>query len=164
MRMSAKKSVSKNDFEGYGQHYHVLMHDRQLYVLRHDSLWRPPTDVMEDDDRLYIVIEIAGMKDGEFHVTVANRVLSVRGTRPVRAQSCTAYHQLEIQQGEFRTEVNLPWAVDEDRIVARYEDGLLRIELPRADPRSVHVVEVDKIDSASYVIEEEPNVLETGEQ
>jgi HSP20 family molecular chaperone IbpA len=160
--MSAKKSVSKDELEGYGYHYHVLMHDRQLYLLRHDSLWRPPTDVMEDDDRLYIVIEIAGMKEGEFQVTVANRVLLVRGVRPLRAQSCTAYHQLEIQQGEFRTEVNLPWAVDEDGIVARYEDGLLRIELPRAEPRSIHVVEVDKIDNTSYVAED-PNVLETGE-
>jgi HSP20 family molecular chaperone IbpA len=160
--MSAKKSVSKNELEGYGQHYHVPMHDRQLYLLRHDSLWHPPTDVLEDDDRLYIVIEIAGMRDGDFQVTVANRVLSVRGVRPIRAQSCTAYHQLEIQQGEFRTEVNLPWAVDEDGIAAKYEDGLLRIELPRAEPRSVHVVEVDKIDNASYDVEG-PDVLETGE-
>ena len=160
--MSAKKSASKNELEGYGQHYHVLMHDRQLYVLRHDSLWRPPTDVMEDDDKLYVVIEIAGMKDGEFHVTVANRMLSVRGIRPTRSQSCTAYHQLEIQQGEFRTEVNLPWLVDEDGIVARYDDGLLRIELPRAEAQSVHIIEVDKIDNASYLADD-PGVLETGD-
>ena len=56
-----------------------------------------------------------------------------------------AYHQLEVRQGEFRTDVTLPWAPNEDRIEASYEDGFLIVELPRSAPEQVRVVPVTKI-------------------
>jgi HSP20 family molecular chaperone IbpA len=48
---------------------------------------------------------------------------------------------LEVHYGEFRTEVVLPVPVDEERIVAQYDDGFLSVELPRLKPRKVKVTE-----------------------
>jgi HSP20 family protein len=84
------------------------------------------------------------MRNGEFHVTFANRRLTISGMRSPKEQGHAEYHQLEVRCGEFRTDVTLPWAVDEDHIVAHYEDGFLQVELPRAKSHRVHVVAVEK--------------------
>lgn len=125
-------------------HYHVLMEQHEFLVVRHSYIWRPPTDVMEDEGRLIVIVEVAGMRDGEFHVTIAGQRLTISGVRPVSASASSAYHQLEVHYGEFRTDVTLPWPVDEEHIVARYDDGFLRLELPRAQPQRIRVIAVDK--------------------
>jgi HSP20 family molecular chaperone IbpA len=62
---------------------------------------------------------------------------------PARVRA--AYHQLEVHYGEFRTDITLPWAIDEDSIVARYADGFLYVELPRSNRDTVRMVPVDKL-------------------
>ncbi len=132
-----------------GAHYHVIVGRQQFLVVRHSHVWRPPTDVVEEDNRLTVFVEIAGMQHGEFQVAIGARHLSISGVRPALSMTYTAYHQLEIRYGEFRTDVALPWPVDEDGIVARYEDGFLRVDLPRALPERVKVISVDKPSSTS---------------
>jgi HSP20 family protein len=39
---------------------------------------------------------------------------------------------MEIQYGDFATEAYLPWDVVEDKIEATYEDGFLKVVLPKA--------------------------------
>ena len=145
--MSANEKNYHSDQDFHDDHYHVISRGSHLFVLRHSHEWRPATDVMADDDRLVVIVEAAGMKGGEFHVTVASQRLTITGTRPPHEQAHAAYYQLEIRYGEFRTDVNLPWPVDEDQIQAEYEDGILRVELPRAQPQKVHVVDVRKVDT-----------------
>lgn len=146
--MTAKKGYSQGGSELGKSHYHILSSGRQFVVVRHAHVWRPPTDVIEDEKYLYIIVEIAGMKDGDFSVTVADQRLTIAGTRPAKEQSHTgdqlAYHQLEVRYGEFLTEISLPWPVDDNAIVARYEDGFLFVQLPHAQTRKVKVVEVNK--------------------
>lgn len=111
----------------------------QRIVVRHSSAWRPPTDVYEMEDRLVILIEIAGMKDSDFHIVLQDRRLLVSGVRrQIIEPQAVAYHQMEIARGEFRTDVYVPWKVLREQVVATYRDGLLRIELPKAKEQHVH--------------------------
>jgi HSP20 family protein len=112
-------------------------------IVRHSSAWRPPTDVYEHDDRLIVVVEIAGMRDSDFKVTLHSQRLIISGTRQRIPSAECAYYQLEIPVGEFRTEVSLPWAVMRDDVSAIYRDGLLRVELTRAPAQKVQVVNID---------------------
>ncbi len=144
--MSAEKDsdLPQQQVEQPETHYHILMSSQQFLVVRHMHTWRPPTDVMEDEDRLIVLVEIGGMKEGEFHISLSPHRLTVSGSRPVREKSCTAYHQIEVRYGEFRTDVALPWPVDANGINARYEDGFLRVELPRAQARRIRVIPVTR--------------------
>jgi HSP20 family protein len=140
----AKETRPEGQVETADVHYHVLTSGQQFLLVRHSHAWHPATDVMVDDDRLIVVVEIAGMRNGEFYITFANQRLSISGVRSPKEQGHAAYHQLEVRYGEFRTDVTMPWAVDEDKILAHYEDGFLQVELPRAKQIKVHVVEIDK--------------------
>ena len=118
---------------------------RRWLPLRHIRTWRPPTDVYETDHCVVVKVEIAGMEESEFIISLSNHGLIISGVRPdpiAEAQDLTlSYQQMEIRHGEFKTEVYLPWAIVEDEIEATYEDGFLRVVLPKAQAQKVPVVE-----------------------
>jgi len=112
-------------------------------VVRHITVWRPPTDVFELDDRLVVVVEIAGMREGDFSVLLQGKKLIIGGVRQRSTPPDASYHQLEIAYGEFRTEVTLPWQAERNDVSATYRDGYLRIVLPHVAPRAVPIVNLD---------------------
>jgi len=88
-----------------------------------------------------VKIEIAGLSPEDFTISLAHRVLTVRGVRRDPA-SKLAYQRLEINYGQFQTEVHLPWPInDSAEIEATYEQGFLTILLPKAQARRVPVTE-----------------------
>lgn len=92
--------------------------------------WRPPTDVYETDDAIIVKVEIAGMNPEDIEISFVDRVLTVRGVRrDVDAKQ--SYHCLEIPYGEFDSEIVLPGMYEEEEIEAKYENGFLRIVLPK---------------------------------
>lgn len=141
--MPEKKEPTRRQLDQQGPHYHVRLGGHRFYVVRHAHVWHPPTDVMEDDDGVCVLVEIAGMQDGEFHVALDDKRLVIGGVRPAPKQA-HSYHQLEVHYGEFRTELTLPFPIDEEQIEAHYNDGFLFVKLPRVKPRKVKVVDVDK--------------------
>jgi HSP20 family molecular chaperone IbpA len=132
---------------------------RRWLPLRYIRAWRPPTDVYETDDSVVVKVEIAGMEEGDavftskFTISLSGRNLTITGVRrdPLTealrqaqdaAQGLTlSYQQMEICYGEFETEVYLPWPIVEEEIEATYEDGFLRVVLPKAKAQKLPVVE-----------------------
>ncbi|GAB1470092.1 Hsp20/alpha crystallin family protein [Chloroflexota bacterium] len=94
------------------------------------SVWDPPTDVYEIEDAYIARMEIAGMREEDFDVSVLNDTLYITGFRPDAAAS-RAYHQMEIGSGKFATLIELPGPVDVDTASAEYKDGFLTITLPK---------------------------------
>jgi HSP20 family protein len=116
---------------------------RRWVVMRQANVWRPPTDVFELEDRLVVMVEIGGMRDGEFNVVLQDRRLTISGTRRRAIHDQIAFHQMEVRYGEFRTEVSLPWPVSREGVSATYREGFLRVELPHARNQQIHIVDVD---------------------
>lgn len=102
--------------------------------------WRPPTDIYETEDRYIVRVEIAGMKDSEFAVTVDDNTITIRGSRSDTAGR-RAYHQMEIHFGEFSIEIEFPGRVDIGGVEAGYDDGFLQVSLPKSQPRQVEIQE-----------------------
>jgi HSP20 family protein len=102
------------------------------------SVWSPPTDEYETDDAYIVRVEIAGMREGNFDISIENNTLLISGTRP-DASERRAYHQMEIRFGKFSTAVHLPAPVDVDKASAEYEDGILTVILPKLNPTPTKV-------------------------
>ena len=103
--------------------------------------FRPPSDVIAAEDRFIIRVEIAAMQADGFRLSLLDRKLVVSGHRhlPVVTRSKT-YQQVEIETGDFRLEFKLPGPVDETEVSADYQNGILQIELPYLQRRSVPVI------------------------
>ncbi len=108
-------------------------------VNRNTRLWRPPTDVYETDEQIVVQIEIAGMRREDFYIDLQGRHLIIGGLRQHGPASPRAYHQMEVNFGEFRSEVELPTPVERDRVEADYDAGFLRVVLPKLKPHRVEV-------------------------
>jgi HSP20 family protein len=101
-------------------------------------VWKPPTDIYETEDTIIVRVEIAGMQDDDFSIELSGKQLTIRGVRsdvPERR----AYHQMEIRFGEFIIDLELTHPVDTKRVDAIYQNGFLRVLLPKAQPRRIPV-------------------------
>ncbi len=105
---------------------------------QHEAVWRPPTDVYETDDSAVVIVEIAGLREGDYDVSLIGRALVVSGERRDPAEKL-AYQQMEIRYGKFRTQVYLPWPIESTGIGVAYENGLLKIMLRKAQARRIPV-------------------------
>ncbi len=106
--------------------------------MKAEAIWRPPTDVYETTDSAIVIVEIAGLSEGDYEISLTGRVLVVSGERRDPAEKL-AYQQMEIRYGRFRTEVHLPWALEGTDHTASYQDGFLKIRLRKAQTRRVPV-------------------------
>ena len=116
---------------------------RSLFDSRHDALrvislqvrpnvWNPPTDEYETEDAYIVRVEIAGVREDDFEVTIENDTLFISGRRQDKSGPPRAFHQMEIRFGKFTTAVHLPGPVNSDDAKAEYENGLLTVYLPKS--------------------------------
>lgn len=102
------------------------------------SVWSPPTDVYETEGAYIVRMEIAGMRDEDFEISVEDDTLYIVGSRSDLPER-RAYHQMEIRFGKFATAVGLPTPVNVDQSRAEYQDGFLMVTLPKARPNQIKV-------------------------
>jgi HSP20 family protein len=100
------------------------------------SSFAPAIDVFETSSAVIVLMEIAGADRKDIDVHLDGRRLRIAGARrvgaPVDAQRC---HQMEIEAGPFERWVSLDFTPSRDAIEAVYQDGFLRITIPkRRDP------------------------------
>ncbi len=94
-------------------------------------VWKPPTDVYETDSHIIVKVEVAGMKPEDFQISLSSRTLTISGVREDTTEKL-AYQQMEILYGRFETQVYIPGPIEEDKIEAVYEDGFLKVLIPKA--------------------------------
>jgi HSP20 family protein len=98
--------------------------------LRHG--FRPNLDCFHTDDphALTVVVELPGVSAASVRVVVGERVLAIAGERTRPKVAGRVYQQMEIEYGTFERQVRLVEDVDPEHARARFELGVLTIELP----------------------------------
>ena len=93
--------------------------------------FRPNVDCIRADDppALHVLVELPGVDPSQIKVIAAERVLVVAGER-CRPPGEGRYQQMELEYGPFERRISLDEPVDTSAATARYEQGMLTIELP----------------------------------
>jgi Molecular chaperone (small heat shock protein) len=132
------------------QHYRQILddalHQSQQAMLHHSTTWRPMTDILESPEIIRVKIELAGMKEEDIEVTLYEDALVVSGERhdDHNQQKGLSYQEAQIHYGPFRVEVFIPTPIDHESIIARYESGMLSVDLPKAAAKTVEHVQVKR--------------------
>lgn len=103
----------------------------------------PAVNAWEDDDNLYVEAELPGFEldDLEMYVTGENQ-LSIKGQRKQPQLEGGTWHRQERGFGSFSRMIELPAAVDSEKVDAEFKLGVLRITLPKREevkPRRIEV-------------------------
>ena len=80
-----------------------------------------------------VTAELAGVDADALELEIQGRQLILAGRRPPPPVEADVYQQVEIERGSFRRVIELAADVQADAARARYEDGMLRVELPLAE-------------------------------
>lgn len=105
--------------------------------------WAPSLDAHEDKDKYTVTLEIPGLKKEDMHVSVHDGVLTVSGERREEKQVAeNMAHRRERYFGKFSRSVSLPLSVSADKVTATYKDGILTVEIPKAEEAKPKTVEV----------------------
>ncbi len=116
--------------------------NQRWVAARQHQAWHPPTDVYETDDCVVVKVEIAGMEDKDFGISLDGKRLTISGVRRDPAPKL-GYQQMEILYGSFEAHVHLTRAIEEDKIEATYQSGFLYVYLPKVKPRTVPVTSLE---------------------
>lgn len=106
--------------------------------------WSPAIDVSQDKDKVFVSVELPGMKKEEIEVSLHEGVLTIAGeikkekTEKGKGES----FREERYYGRFHRSVTLPTEVDGSKVAATYHDGILEIELPKAEAAKPKQIEV----------------------
>ena len=105
--------------------------------------WIPPVDILEDKERILLTAELPGFKESDIEVLMEGGVLTIRGERKNEAEKeGRKFHRVERVYGQFERLIQLPMAVQADKVKAGYRDGVLEITLPKAEelkPREIKI-------------------------
>jgi len=95
--------------------------------------WSPRVDLSEGESGFEILAEIPGMKKEDIQIKFQDKVLTLSGERVRSEEDGRAYHRLERSYGAFERSFYMPDDVKPDEIKARYQDGVLFIEIPKSE-------------------------------
>ena len=103
----------------------------------------PAVDIYEREDKIVVVVEVAGVSTDRIDISVSGSTLTLRGERKAEGEGLSrTYHQMEICTGPFERALSLPSLVDPDKTEAYYSDGFLQIVLTKVANRREYRVSI----------------------
>ena len=107
--------------------------------------FRPNVDCFHTDDphALTVVIELPGVEPESVRVVAGERLLVVTGERRRPQVPGRVYQQMEIEYGTFQRQIQLAEDVEPEQASARFEHGVLTVQLPVIEHASLGQVTIE---------------------
>lgn len=106
------------------------------------SGWSPALDVYEDKDQFTVLAELPGFKKDQIEISLHQGALTISGERKQESQGEEEGLRSERYLGRFQRTVTLPAEVNTDGVRASLQDGILKVELPKAEEAKPKQIEV----------------------
>ena len=110
---------------------------------RNRLLGGPALNVWEDENTVYVETDLPGVPADKLDVSVTEgNQLTIQGERPAPEVANAVWHRQERGFGTFTRAVTLPTLVNADKVEAKFEHGVLKLTLPKAEaakPRKIAV-------------------------
>jgi HSP20 family protein len=118
-----------------------------------DMVWAPAIDVVEEEDKFSVRVELPGVNEEDVNVAIAGDTLTIEGEKKAESEvKRKGYYYSETSYGSFSRSITIPSTVDTSNIEANYDKGVLEISLPKAPevkPKKIAVAYKKKQVSAS---------------
>lgn len=108
------------------------------------SSWAPAVDIYEDETQLVLTAEVPGIEEKDIEIKIEDNTLTIRGERKMEKETKEEnYHRIERAYGSFFRSFTLPNYIDQDKIHAEHENGVLKITMIKKaelKPRKVKIL------------------------
>lgn len=94
-----------------------------------------PVDVLDEPDKVKVVAELPGFKKEDIETAIEDSYLVIKAKKEEEKEEKEKdYFKKERRYGEFRRRIQVPTDVDVDQVSATYNNGVLEVTLPKAEP------------------------------
>lgn len=101
--------------------------------------WIPATNIKETKDSFNLEVAVPGMKKEDFQVQVDDNMLTIEANKEEeKKDENERYMRREFRSTSFSRSFSLPRHVATDKVDARYENGVLKIVLPKKEEAKQH--------------------------
>ncbi len=108
-----------------------------------ERAYSPSVDVIETEDGFQVLCDVPGIEIKDISISVSGAVLTIKGEKkPAEPKNSTEAYRSEVKAGTFQRTLQLPLAVNADKVDAVLKDGVLIITLPKHEellPRQISV-------------------------
>ncbi len=105
--------------------------------------WSPAVEVSESDEGYAITVELPGTTKEDVIVDCHDGVLTIKGEKKSeREEKGEHRHFVERRYGSFSRTFRLPADAASDRVEASFRDGVLTIEVPRAEEKKPNIINI----------------------
>ena len=111
----------------------------------HESTWSAAhANIVELEDEYEITLDLPGLGSDDFQIEYEDGQLRIMGERRFEHEEKEGrtFHRVERSYGKFSRAFALPRDVDPEKIEAKYENGVLRVAVPKAESSKVRKIEV----------------------
>lgn len=108
-----------------------------------DQPWFPSVDLSQTADKFLVKVDLPGLTAKDIEVTVENQTLSLSGERKFEhAEENETFNRIERSYGRFTRTFQLPANVDAAKVGATFKDGVLHVEIPKAEAAKSRRIEI----------------------
>lgn len=105
----------------------------------------PAVNIVEDKNDYKVSLAVPGMKKDDFNIDVEGNMLTISSEKEVsKEEKDEKYNRKEYSYSSFSRSFTLPEEVNREKIEAKYEDGLLKLVIPKKD-------EVKKLAASKHI-------------
>ena len=107
-------------------------------------VFSPVVDIFEDDQALTIVADMPGVPSENVNIDLQNDILTLTGIPSVSVPEKEEHILQEFETGKYFRQFTLSEVIDQAKIKASLNQGVLRVNLPKvgpAQPRKIQITE-----------------------
>ncbi len=102
----------------------------------------PPTDIIDRQDNITVLADMPGVDKKSIDITLENNILTIQGcVNEDRPEDYTLVHS-EYQVGDYYRSFTLSDTIDQENIKATYNNGVLQLDLPKAEKAKSRKIEI----------------------
>ena len=102
----------------------------------------PRTDIYEAGDDIILALDMPGINENAFEITLEKDILNVKGYFQVEEPNDYTLTLSEYETGDYERSFRVSDEIAKDKIEAVYKDGVLRLTLPKAEQAKARKIAV----------------------
>lgn len=103
----------------------------------------PSINLFQDGDNTVLMAELPGVKKEDIKIQIKDKMITLSGERKIEYPENSSTHRLERRGFKFNRSMKLPTKVDLEKVNADYNDGILKIVMPRAEGDKPKLIDIN---------------------
>ena len=118
---------------------------RPFHIGLRESGWNPSVDIAETDEAIVVKAELPGITKEDVNISITDNILTLKGEKKQEKEIKEEnYHRIERSYGNFQRSFTLPAKIQHEKVKATFKDGILNINIPKAEevkPKQIEIAE-----------------------